>query len=247
MPLPLWLGAAIPAAINTIGGLFGAHQQKKSGMELAKYQYSKDLEMLRYQNEYNSPASQMARYKEAGLNPNLIYGQGSSGNMQSAPQYPSVETPQLQQVFGSLGTQYQQARLMSAQADLTQQKVSESGVKQDLMRAQENLVKANPYLNTSYVQSMVSQMESIAEMKKSEAHYMPIQQGKAIEKITMDLRLLEQRFNLSEQDKQIKAKIIESKQFENAMKEVQMKWLRDGSLNAEHVRLGLMMLMQKLN
>lgn len=37
------------------------------------------------QQEYNSPANQMARYKAAGLNPNLIYGQGTSGNASSAP------------------------------------------------------------------------------------------------------------------------------------------------------------------
>lgn len=247
MAIAPWLEAAISPLLNVVGGLFGANQQKESSMELAKYQYSKDMEMLQYQNQYNSPSAQMARYKDAGLNPNLIYGQGSSGNMQSAPQYPHVETPQLQQVYGQLGTQYQQARLMSAQADLTQQKVSESGVKQDLMRAQETLIKANPYLNTSYVAAMVSQMQSIAEMKKLELNYRPIEQSKAIEKITAELALLSQRFDLNEQDLRIKAKIIEGKGFENAMREVQMKWLRDGDLNAEHIRLGFMMLMQKLN
>ena len=34
------------------------------------------------QNEYNSPAAQMQRYKDAGLNPNLIYG-GGPGNVSS--------------------------------------------------------------------------------------------------------------------------------------------------------------------
>lgn len=40
------------------------------------------------QAEYNTPANQMARYRQAGLNPNLIYGEGqaaSAGNMSSAP------------------------------------------------------------------------------------------------------------------------------------------------------------------
>lgn len=32
------------------------------------------------QNEYNSPKAQMARFKAAGLNPHLIYGQGNEGN-----------------------------------------------------------------------------------------------------------------------------------------------------------------------
>lgn len=54
--------------------------------ELAKYQ--NDLNMLAWtqQQQYNTPANQMARFKAAGLNPNLIYGQGNSGNASSPVQ-----------------------------------------------------------------------------------------------------------------------------------------------------------------
>lgn len=47
-------------------------------------------EMMHYQNWYNSPTEQMKRYSAAGLNPNLIYGNGSSsaGNMSNAPTAP---------------------------------------------------------------------------------------------------------------------------------------------------------------
>jgi hypothetical protein len=31
------------------------------------------------QNEYNTPEAQMQRFKQAGLNPNLIYGQSNEG------------------------------------------------------------------------------------------------------------------------------------------------------------------------
>lgn len=43
------------------------------------------------QNEYNAPVQQMARYRAAGLSPNLIYsnGQASSGNATSLPPYQS--------------------------------------------------------------------------------------------------------------------------------------------------------------
>jgi len=36
------------------------------------------------EKEYNSPTAQMQRYKDAGLNPHLIYGQGTPGNVQSS-------------------------------------------------------------------------------------------------------------------------------------------------------------------
>lgn len=41
-----------------------------------------NLDLWHLMNEYNSPAAQMQRYQDAGLNPNLIYGQS---NMTSAP------------------------------------------------------------------------------------------------------------------------------------------------------------------
>lgn len=76
-----WLTATIGGGAGlfgqAIGGLFGRANQK--------YQNEWNLEMWRRQNEYNSPIQQMARYQEAGLNPNLIYSQGSPGNSQSMP------------------------------------------------------------------------------------------------------------------------------------------------------------------
>jgi hypothetical protein len=42
--------------------------------------------MFDYQNQYNTPARQMERLKEAGLNPALMYGQGTTGNAQGFPQ-----------------------------------------------------------------------------------------------------------------------------------------------------------------
>ena len=68
-------------------------------MQLAKYQnnwqtaenekaYARSVEMWNMQNQYNSPTAQMSRLRQAGLNPNLVYGSGVTGNSAgSAPQY----------------------------------------------------------------------------------------------------------------------------------------------------------------
>lgn len=49
--------------------------------------YGKQLENWLIQQEYNTPANQVARLRAAGLNPNLIYGNGSAatGNASSGP------------------------------------------------------------------------------------------------------------------------------------------------------------------
>jgi hypothetical protein len=64
-----------------------------ANMNLAKYQYSTDVDMWNKANDYNSPKSQMGRFKEAGLNPNLIYGQGTSGN--TATTLPKYQAPSI--------------------------------------------------------------------------------------------------------------------------------------------------------
>lgn len=46
-------------------------------MAMANHAYNKEMEQWQRENQYNSPAAQMERYKAAGLNPNLIYGQSN--------------------------------------------------------------------------------------------------------------------------------------------------------------------------
>jgi hypothetical protein len=82
MPFPLI--PVIAAGASMLGGLFneksrrkGQKLQRQHEMQLAEYSYSKDLEMWQRQNEYNAPTQQMARLREANLNPNLVYGSGS--------------------------------------------------------------------------------------------------------------------------------------------------------------------------
>lgn len=56
--------------------------QKEADMELAKYQQGLDLETwhetFNAENDYNTPAAQLARAREAGINPNLVIGSLSS-------------------------------------------------------------------------------------------------------------------------------------------------------------------------
>lgn len=101
--------------------------QNRANRELAEYQYSKDLEMWNKGNLYNSPTEQMRRLKEAGLNPNLVYGSGATGNM--ASQLPKYQSPTVSHNFkppvdplAMLGA-YQNFRLTQAEIDLRKAQV----------------------------------------------------------------------------------------------------------------------------
>lgn len=103
------IGTAVSGLANSITSVINTNKTNKANAEMAKYSYSKDLEMWNKQNAYNDPSSQMMRYQNAGLNPNLIYGNGSAsaGNAASMPHYqaPSqqyhYEAPN---ILSSLGT-----------------------------------------------------------------------------------------------------------------------------------------------
>lgn len=98
----LFLPALLGAAGGLIGGIVSGKQSRKNvraqahhDRQLAEYAYGKDLEQWHRANEYNTPTAQMARLREAGLNPHLVYGSGSvAGNTAQAtsPKYQSVKT-----------------------------------------------------------------------------------------------------------------------------------------------------------
>jgi hypothetical protein len=85
--------------LGTVGGaLFANKLAQNSNKKLAQHSFNKNVEIWKMQNEYNSPKQQMARYNEAGLNPNLMYDKGTSGNSQTIPQYQALATSG--EVFG---------------------------------------------------------------------------------------------------------------------------------------------------
>lgn len=113
--LPFGIGANIVSKYN-------ARANAQANMNLAQYQYSKDLEMWNKQNDYNSPVNQMARFKDAGLNPNLMYGQGSPGNATQLPKYSAptmqynVQSGDISQGLGVI-SQFQDFGIKQAQID----------------------------------------------------------------------------------------------------------------------------------
>lgn len=87
-----WIGDlalnAVGPIVSGIGNFFGMNSQassqeatNKSNELIAERNNAFNKEMWEKNNEYNKPVNQIARYKEAGLNPALIYGtSGSAGN-----------------------------------------------------------------------------------------------------------------------------------------------------------------------
>lgn len=103
MPFPVAAAVAAGASLLGAGGQMaatGKMNKKTRQWNEAMYhtQRADALKDWNLQNEYNSPAAQMERFRAAGLNPNLIYGQSNeAGGIRSSekgswnPQAPDVK------------------------------------------------------------------------------------------------------------------------------------------------------------
>lgn len=97
MPLSAIAGAlataGIQSGVQTGGGIFSQlmnlrenRQQRLNDTLMYALNRKLNREDWMLENQYNSPIMQMQRLKEAGLNPNLVYGNGATatgGNIQS--------------------------------------------------------------------------------------------------------------------------------------------------------------------
>ena len=111
MPIPPLLAAALPAigsaAASTLGTIFTNKQQANAAQRSYDIQRRDSLADWKMQNDYNSPQMQMQRFKEAGLNPNLIYKQTNEAAPVRSTNYDTPKfnapTPDLNMIGAVMG------------------------------------------------------------------------------------------------------------------------------------------------
>ena len=111
---------------------------------MADQAWNRDLEMWHMNNKYNDPKQQMARLREAGLNPHLVYGSGQvAGNTSGTmPKYQAVrpeakvvpsQLPDTLHQYIDLKHKNNQADLVKEQQNLTESKKATEIIIQGLL------------------------------------------------------------------------------------------------------------------
>lgn len=112
---------ALNAGLGVIGGSITSAIQHKYNRELSEYQNAVNLSNWNRQNEYNSPINQRKRLEEAGLNPALMYGNGSTStaNAGALPAYQSFGQDITSNMLGvmQMAQMASNVRLTNAQAE----------------------------------------------------------------------------------------------------------------------------------
>lgn len=125
-------------------------QTNKAQMDLAKYQADRNLDLWNLNNEYNTPQAQMERYKAAGLNPNLVYGDGGVSGNSSAPAQgytaPTLRAPRYDYSGITTGAQMLMNGLSQASAIRKQNSETAMNYQQLSNLEQDNSIKKIMYL-----------------------------------------------------------------------------------------------------
>lgn len=245
MPIP-WLLPAIAATVSAVAS-GGPRRQYKWNKRAAQDTYEMNRKIQEEQRAYDAPKAQMSRYLEAGLNPNMIYGGGSASAGGAFPFSYKVEPPSAR--YPDVGQAYLQASQLSAQTDYTQARTSESYVNQALKEIQTDIAKTNPMLQPWVAEWVATSMSETARLKALESRqWMSSQDGQRryAQKIEAEIDAMTQKLGLNTADLAIKNRILESKEFENAVKQIQAEWLKDGNMTPEHIRQGMMLILGKM-
>ena len=83
-------GSVVGGLINAGANIYMQNQTNRTNREIANENNRFNREMWNLQTQYNTPANQMQRFKEAGLNTSLMYG--TPQNVASTPTPAAIVT-----------------------------------------------------------------------------------------------------------------------------------------------------------
>lgn len=118
--LSLMAYQGLQTATGLIGSYASAMTGYKNNRKLMLLQNELNQQAIDKANEYNLPINQMARLSQAGLNPNLVYGNGSVVGNTAEPAKTGLghsEMPKYEQVLMANNLALQKAQIANIEAD----------------------------------------------------------------------------------------------------------------------------------
>lgn len=217
------IGALGGAAISAIGNFFGNRSNRKASAEafereskfareerLAQQQWIE--QMYEKNNSYNSPAAQMQRMKEAGLNPDLMYSRGDVGNA-TAPEAPQqAMTPRFNVIptntYGQTAQIAADAGLKAAQARLADSQSKKTDTEESLLTADYLLRKARTESDIELNNSTIYVNHELGQLNHAEAEVA----AKKLQEIDVAMSEARERINtMKAQQSEIDEKIVQMK------------------------------------
>lgn len=236
--------AATQAVANVAAPATGGWLSGKMNRRQARLQDKLNRGFLDYQNAYNTPAAQMERFKDADLNPHLMYGQGTPGNQAQAQQAVTPELPDWAAILGQSVNNLNTTLMQQTQRNLIEANTAKSNAQTRTESIKQSVMSANPLLRSDFLQATIERMQAEAKLKGSEASLMTQTQwvsdngsfqmtSRMQEKLDAEIANLRQRFDLGRLDQDIKGEVLNSKEMQNAILEVQKRFMTEFKLTPD--------------
>lgn len=217
------IGGIGGAAISAISSFFGNKSNRKQSAEafereskfareerLAQQQWIE--QMYEKNNSYNSPAAQMQRLKDAGLNPDLMYSRGDIGNA-TAPEAPAqAPTPRFNVIptntYGQTAQIAADTGLKAAQARLAESQSKKTDTEESLLTADYLLRKARTESDIELNNSTIYVNHELGQLNHAEAEVA----AKKLQEIDVAMAEARERINtMKSQQHEIDEKIVQMK------------------------------------
>ena len=147
--MSIWAGLGSILGSVT-GGLFNAKSTADTNQA--------NVNLWREQTAYNAPQAQMARLTDAGLNPNLVYGQVADAKASSAPMMDAPRWGDSASQGGKSISDYYQIQNLAGQNQLIRQQMREVAARTANVNEDTRYKK---YENDSYVNSGLNKGDNI--------------------------------------------------------------------------------------
>lgn len=155
------VGAIVQGASNLLGSIFGGVMGNSSSKRIARENREFALDMYNREQEYNSPVNQVQRYRDAGLNPALLYGNIDSGNVTAPKSFdnPRRDYSYIQRASESFA---QAVQMVSTLKDIDIKKAQEDNIRADTTR---KLIENQTFedMNTQRLSILKEQLKQLVE------------------------------------------------------------------------------------
>lgn len=208
------------AIIGALGSLFGNSFNNSQSKQAASEAYTRQRELMGLQQQYavenwereiayNDPSAQMARLKAAGLNPNLVYGNGSIQGLES-PQIsaPSSPSAPMRQLF-DLGNPILEGA-QAAQGIAMAKKAGAEGIGQEI---------ENQYLSKT-LQDRIAKVSADLELTKDQSS-----------KLKQEFNLIQGQINILSTERELRE--IDKKHYEDEWQKRLQEYRDKHNISAE--------------
>lgn len=164
------LSSVISSAANNLNISRMHKRDKKWANEQNEIARKWQEKMWNAANEYSSPVQQLQRFKEAGLNPNLVFGQGANSVAASYGSPSQTSAPSTPQSFANLGDAFMvtaQLKQMDAATRLTDEQARTEQVKQNKMMSETKGQDLQNDYSMSTLEARVTYMKESVNLQRT--------------------------------------------------------------------------------